>query len=214
MPILDFHTHRTDAPDALISVDPRRFDPQPGRWYSVGYHPWDDVDTLSDDDFALLEQCARHPQVLAIGETGMDRLKGGNLDIQATVFIRHLQLAANLGKPVVVHCVRSAQEILTARRQAGLTAVPMAIHGMRTNEHVAQMLLDAGCYLSFGFRFNPAALRITPLDRLLIETDDSPATITIHEVAALLATTLNLPTEEITKTTTTNAHHLLNITEV
>lgn len=208
MPILDFHTHRTDAPDALISVSPRHFDPQPDRWYSVGYHPWDDVDTLTNDDFALLEQCARHPQVLAIGETGIDRLRGATLDIQTASFVRHLQLAADLGKPVVIHCVRAAQEILTARRQAGLTAVPMAIHGMRANANVASILLNAGCYLSFGPRFNPDALRITPLDRLLIETDDSPSTITINEVAALVSTTLNLPTEEITKTATTNAHRL------
>lgn len=209
MPILDFHTHRTDAPDALISVDPRRFAPQPGLWYSVGYHPWDDVDKLTEDDFALLERCASHPQVLAIGETGIDRLRGASLDIQTAVFVRHLQLAADLGKPVVVHCVKAAQEILTARHKAGLTPVPMAIHGMRANANIASNLLDAGCYLSFGPRFNPDTLRITPLDRLLIETDDAP-TITINEVAALVASTLNLPTEEITKKATRNSHNFLN----
>lgn len=212
MPILDFHTHRTDAPDALISVDPRRFDPQPSFWYSVGYHPWDDVDKLTEDDFALLERCASHPQVLAIGETGIDRLRGAALDIQTAVFVRHLQLAADLRKPVVVHCVRAAQKII-ARHKAGLTSVPMAIHGMRANANVASNLLDAGCYLSFGPRFNPDTLRITPLDRLLIETDDAPTSITINEVAALVASTLNLPTEEITKIATQNAHCFLNISQ-
>ena len=96
MDILDIHTHRTDATAAVISVDPREFDPQPGRWYSVGFHPWYDVDKLTEDDFSLLERCARHAQVVAIGETGMDKLRGGDLDIQATAFIRHLQLAHDL----------------------------------------------------------------------------------------------------------------------
>lgn len=207
MDILDCHTHRLDARAALISVDPRQFDPQPGLWYSVGYHPWNDVGALTEADFDLLERCASHPQVLAIGETGMDSLRGGDLDIQQTVFVRHLMLANALGKPVMVHNVRCAQRILTARLKSGLTTVSLAIHGMRGNEHVARTLLDAGCYLSFGTRFNPAALKTTPPDRLLIETDEAP--VTIQEVADAIAATLQLTREQITKTTAGNAQRLL-----
>ena len=173
----------------------------------MGFHPWDDVDTLTDDDFILLGKCARHPQVLAIGETGMDRLRGAGLEVQTAVFIRHLQLAAELDKPVIAHCVRAAQEIVAARRQAGLTTVPLAIHGLRANEHVARMLLDAGCYLSFGSRFNPDALRSTPLDRLLIETDDAP--VTIQEVADAIAPVLQMSSEQVIKTAAGNAQRLL-----
>ena len=208
MNILDFHTHRPDATAALISVDPRHFDPQPGLWYSVGFHPWDTVEDITDDDIAQLQQCASHPQVLAIGETGMDSLRGADLETQEALFVRHLQLAHNVGKPVVVHSVRTAQQILTARHRAGLTDVTLAIHGFRGNEHVARTLLDAGCYISFGARFNPTALFATPLDRLLIETDDDP-TITIHDIATQVAQALNTSTEHITTTVTTNAHTLL-----
>ena len=207
MDILDFHTHRTDATAALIAVSPRHFDPQPGLWYSVGFHPWDTTEPITADDFAFLEQCARHPQVLAIGETGMDSLRGADLEIQEAIFIRHLQLAHDVGKPVVVHCVRTAQQILAARRQAKLTDVPLAIHGFRGNEHVARTLLDAGCYLSFGARFNPAALLTTPLDRLLIETDDAPTTI--EEVATQIAHTLQISADTLATTASHNAQHLL-----
>lgn len=207
MELLDCHTHRPDATAALISVDPRHFAPQPGLWYSVGFHPWDGVGTLTDDDFSLLERCARHPQVLAIGETGMDTLRGGDLNSQADVLVRHLQLAHSLGKPAVIHNVRCTQEILAARRRAGLTAVPLAIHGMRGNEHVTRTLLDAGCYLSFGARFNPDALRATPLDRLLIETDEAP--VTIQEVADAVASALQLTREQVTTICATNLQRLL-----
>ena len=210
MDILDFHTHRTDAVAALISVDPRQFDPQPGLWYSVGFHPWDNVDRLTEEDFCLLEQCARHKQVLAIGETGMDTLRGADLDTQASVFDRHLQLAHSLGMPVVVHGVRTAQHILDVRRKAGFTDVPLAIHGFRANEHVAHVLLEAGCYLSFGTRFNPASLRITPLDRLLIETDEAP--VSIHEVAETVAQTLNMTQEDIIRLAAANLRRLLHQT--
>ena len=207
MEILDIHTHRLDAQGALISVDPRQFDPQPGRWYSVGFHPWHDIGTLTTADWAVLEQCAAHPQVLAIGETGMDSLRGGDINIQAAAFQRHLQLAHAIGKPVVAHCVRTAQRLLDVRRHAGLTGVPLVIHGMRGNERVAQLLLDSGCFLSFGPRFNPAALAATPLDRLLIETDDSQTPI--NEVATLVAQALHLTPQQIKDTAKANAQMLL-----
>ncbi len=195
MPILDFHTHRLDAEGALISVDPRQFDPLPGRYYSVGFHPWHDVDRLTAGDWALLERCAQHPQVLAIGETGMDTLRGCDLDIQADAFLRHLQL------------VRTAQRLLDVRRHAGLTDVTLTIHGMRANERVARLLLDGGCFLSFGDRFNPATLAATPLDRLLIETDDSPTPI--GDVATAVAQTLQIPTQQLQDLVTANAHRCL-----
>ncbi len=207
MDILDCHTHRLDANAALISVDPRQFDPQPGLWYSVGYHPWNNIGALTAADFDLLERCASHPLVLAIGETGMDSLRGGDLDTQEVVFVRHLKLAHALGKPVVVHNVRCAQRILAARHRSGLDDVPLAIHGMRSNERVARTLLDAGCYLSFGTRFNPAVLRSTPLDRLLIETDEAP--VTIQEVADAIAATLQLTRQLVSTICATNLQRLL-----
>ena len=207
MNIIDFHTHRLDATDALISVDPRQFAPQSGKWYSVGYHPWHRVDQLADSDFDLLEQCARHEQVLAIGETGMDTLRGGDLEVQAQVYVRHLQVAAAVKKTVVVHSVRTAQQIIALRHNAGLDSVALVIHGMRGNGHVAGMLIDAGCYLSYGLRHNPAAVLATPLDRLLIETDDSPADI--NDVACQVADTLALTAAEVKSLALANARRLL-----
>ena len=208
-PIIDIHTHHLDADGALISVAPQDFNPQPGKCYSVGFHPWHEIDKLTEEDFELLEQCTGHRQVLAIGETGMDRTRGAELDIQAAVFVRHLQLAHDLGKPVVTHCVRAAQDILAVRRKAQLDDVPLIIHGMRNNVHVARTLLDGGCYLSFGPHFNPEALSATPLDRLLIETDEAP--VTILEVANLVAQASNITTDQVISQASTNACRILGI---
>ena len=207
--IIDFHTHRLDASRALISVNPRQFDPQPGCWYSVGFHPWQGVESLTDEDYALLEQCLGHPQVLAVGETGMDNLRGGSLDVQAAAFVRHLRLAESAGKPVVVHSVRTTQQILAIRRREGLTAVPLVIHGMRGNEHVARTWIEADCYLSFGARFNPAALRVTPLDRLLIETDDQMTAI--QEVADRVSSSLMMASTDLLSLVAANATRVLNL---
>ena len=211
-PIIDIHTHHLDADGALISVAPQDFDPQPGKWYSVGFHPWHAIEKLNDEDFELLERCARHRQVLAIGETGMDRTRGAELNIQVAVFVRHLQLAHDLGKPVVTHCVRAAQDILAARSRAHLDDVPLIIHGMRSNAHVARTLLDGGCYLSFGSRFNPEAVNATPPDRLLIETDEAP--VTILEVANLVAQASHLTTGQVISQASANACRILGIDPV
>ena len=205
----DFHTHRLDAEDAVISVSPSRFSPELGKWYSVGIHPWDTVQAMDVPDDELLRQCAGHPQVLAIGETGLDSRRGAEMSVQREVFARHLRLAASVGKPVVVHSVRTAQEILAQRRGMRLTDVPLAIHGMRANERVARLLLDAGCYLSYGIRFNPAAVLATPLDRLLIETDDAPSSIV--EVAHLVADALSLDVDELVGLTNLNARRFLQM---
>lgn len=205
--IIDFHTHHTTASAALIAVDPRQFYPQQGLCYSVGFHPWNEVDSLNAEDFGRLAECALHPQVLAVGETGMDALRGAPLNIQANVFLRHLQVAASVGKPVVIHSVRTAQEILAIRRKSGFVGVPLAVHGMRSNANVARLWLDAGCFLSFGARFNPAALIATPIDRLLIETDESDTSI--DQVAQLVAGALGMPTNELIGHVINNVHRLL-----
>ena len=186
--ITDAHTHNLQATDALVAVEPNAFSPQPGKIYSVGIHPWH-TDTSTDDDLMRLREAAQHPQVVVIGETGLDNLRGTPLVRQTEIFEQHLLLAQELGKPVIIHSVRTSQQVIQCCSRLGIT-VPCAIHSIRGNERVARPLLDAGFYLSFGPRFNPATVLATPQDRLLIETDDTG--MTIAQVAAAIAPTLQL----------------------
>lgn len=192
--ILDFHTHNQQATDALISVMPEEFDPQPGKFYSVGIHPWHSQE-VTPSVLNALETAAQHPQVLAIGETGLDALRGASLEAQMELFRKHIALAEQLGKALIIHMVRTSQQVLKAWHESQ-RLVPWIIHGMRGNPRVAQPLIDAGFYLSFGSRFNPATVAATPLDRLLIETDDD-ADITIHDVAQAIAQVHGITIQEL-----------------
>ena len=192
--ILDFHTHNQQATDALISVMPEEFDPQPGKFYSVGIHPWHSQE-VTPSVLNALETAAQHPQVLAIGETGLDALRGASLEAQMELFRKHIALAEQLGKALIIHMVRTSQQVLKAWHESQ-RSVPWVIHGMRGNPRVAQPLIDAGFYLSFGSRFNPATVAATPLDRLLIETDDD-ADITIHDVAQAIAQAHGITIQEL-----------------
>lgn len=174
--ITNFHCHDTEAQQALISVDVNDFDPQYGNTYSVGIHPWH----IGDDwqqQVEQLNEAAQHRLVVAIGETGLDSLKGAPFDVQEQVMQAHIDIAAATGKPLIIHCVRTSQQILKLwRDNPEAHNVAWIIHGFRGNENVARQLLDAGFYLSYGSKHNAEALAITPLDHLLVETDDEPST--------------------------------------
>ena len=101
--------------------------------------------------------------------------------------MERIDLAAELGKPLIIHCVRTSQQVLRLwRDNPQAHHVAWVIHGFRGNENVARDLLEAGFYLSFGLKFNPQAVAITPLDRLLVETDDD-ATTSIDHVVQVMA---------------------------
>ena len=174
----DIHTHDLDAPaDALISVEPDAFNPRPGRFYSVGIHPWstDDKEDVKRA-MALLSEALAHPQTVALGEVGLDRLRGGDLSFQREVLERQLALAEQRQLPVIIHAVRATQEIIDIhRRWRDRLPSTWIVHGMRQGPRVARMLLDEGFHLSFGHRFNADALRLTPPERRHAETDTEPA---------------------------------------
>jgi TatD DNase family protein len=230
--ILDFHTHNINADNALISVSPVDFAPggrlgnsltensessensenskpfHSNRFYTVGVHPWD-TQQCTASTLELLNEVATRPQVIAIGETGLDNTRGADLDVQQRIFLAHIELSEKLAKPLVIHLVHTSQLILKYWKTSASHRTPWAIHGMRGNANVARPLLDDGFYLSFGEYFNSETLRITPLDRLLIETD--AADISIDAVAAKVATALDLPVEKVKKIAADNASRLLGL---
>ena len=151
--IKDIHTHRIDAREAVISVNPWEFNPVEGLYYSVGIHPWQ-VGRATDADFDRLAECATSGNVLMIGECGIDKLRGGDLPMQMSVLERHIALSEQVCKPLVLHCVRASNELCRLRRVLR-PRMPWVVHGFRGYARVASQLLDAGFYLSYGERFNP-----------------------------------------------------------
>ena len=205
--IKDIHTHRIDAREAVISVNPWEFAPVDGLCYSVGIHPWQ-VGRATDADFDRLAECARSDNVLMIGECGIDKLRGGELSMQTGVLERHIALSEQVCKPLVLHCVRASNELCRLRRQLR-PSMPWIVHGFRGNAHVASQLLDAGFYLSYGERFNPEALAITPADRLLAETDES--LLPIDEIHRRLAAARQIEVDEFVRNVEEVVKELLKV---
>jgi putative tatD-related DNAse protein len=200
MELLDIHTHHlaesTFSAIKNIRFLKEEFSPEPGRYYSIGIHPWD-VELEDEIDWGLFEELAMHPQVLAVGECGIDKLVHKELlPAQERIFLRQLGIAERLLKPVLIHNVKSTEIIsLMKGRSPGL--VPWILHGFRGKEPLALQLIRHGFYLSFGARYNEDTLRAVPLDRLFLETDD--AETDIHEIYKKVADTLNMSVGELTE---------------
>lgn len=182
MEIFDVHTHNPNAANAIISRNVWEFAPIDGRAYSVGIHPWySDRDGL-DSEFEKLQSIATLSSVLAIGECGMDALRGSTIENQAELTRKHILLAESVGKPLILHCVRTGNQLIQLHRQMR-PRQPWIIHGFRGTSGLALSLLACpGVYLSFGEHFNPQALEVTPVSRILVETDESATPIS--EIAA------------------------------
>lgn len=183
--LTDCHTHHRRRPGAVINLAPGEM-PEEGFVYSAGVHPWE-LPGLGDDALALrldeVERLAAMDSVVAVGEAGIDRLRGGDVARQLHALRRQVEISERARKPLLLHVVRAYDEIIALRREMR-PSQPWIVHGFRGKPPIARRLVDAGFYISLGEKFNPGAAMAIPPDRLLVETDESPLSIT--EIASRL----------------------------
>ena len=123
---------------------------------------------------------------LGCEEHGMDRRWETPLPEQEAVFRQHVLESEQAGKPLVIHCVRTLQDILRIRKDMQ-PRQPWIMHGFRGKPQQLQSLLSAGIYVSFGLHYNKESLLLCPLEMMFLETDDiaTPIEPLYKEVAQL-----------------------------
>ena len=177
MEFFNFHTHQfTNQSNVLELVNqyPNEFDASIP-FYSIGIHPWYIVSDRIDADLKIIEEKLQTENCLAIGECGLDKRIEIPLEQQIIVFEKQLALAEKYKKPVVIHCVAAFQEVIEIKKKMKIS-VPMIIHGFSKNSQLANQLIAAGFYISFGKYLlrNPELKMVfqnIPNDRFLLETD-------------------------------------------
>jgi TatD DNase family protein len=143
---------------------------------AVGRHP---NDSTGYDDAATdeLRELARHPKVLAIGETGLDDYRdyAPRAD-QERAFSAHMALAREVGKPLVIH-TRAAEDDTIAMLDAEAQGLEVILHCFSMPDRLDECL-ERGWWISFAGNVTypkaqdlAAAAERVPLDRLLVETD-------------------------------------------
>jgi TatD DNase family protein len=192
---------------------------------SVGIHP-NHVMEAADGDWEAIVRLAQQPQVVALGETGLDLYwKDTPLDRQQDYFDRHIRLSQQTGLPLVIHMRESGGEILAMLREAS-TRGPLrgVMHSFTGDEALAADCVELGLHISFAgmltYKKSDDLRRVAatiPADRLLVETDspylsphphrgvrpNEPALV-VH-TAACLAEVRGASLEEIAAITTANA---------
>ncbi len=173
--------------EAVFNLDLRAsFELRSDRLYSAGVHPW----YVDDRQWEVLKKRVLHPRIVLVGEAGLDRLALTPSGIQEDFFIRQIELSEETGKPLIIHCVKAWDELLRIRRIIR-PVMPWIIHGFRGKKQLAEQLLGAGLYLSFGVRYNPEALHSAwEAGRFLLETDESP--VLIHTLYRQVAEELQI----------------------
>jgi len=146
---------------------------------SIGIHPHE-ATTVDRSALELLERLARHPKVLAIGETGLDFYYDHSpREQQHRALAEHVELARRVDLPLVLH-IREAHDeaIAIVREAAPRSERPGMIHCFTGGPTEARLWLDLGFHLSFSgiATFKKAteireAARLCPDDALLLETD-------------------------------------------
>jgi len=162
---------------------------------SFGIHPWD-TSFLNGITIPDLYDLFKHKNVIAIGEIGLDRLRGATIETQLNIFESQLKIASELSKPVIVHVVKCINEVLQLK--AKYKEIPAwIIHGFRGNVNQANLYISKGFYLSFGEKYNIDAIKKCPLNKIFIETDVS--TKKIEDIYSKISEDIGIKTGDIEK---------------
>lgn len=216
-----------DELDALVQrkgLEPpaRRSRPRPRVWRAYGIHPQEAPSDERDLEelLALLEQRLDAPDVVAIGECGLDRRPGmPPADAQERALSAQLALARRRGLPVILHCVRAPGRLLELLEETGPLVAGGLVHGYGGAPDLIPRFAALNLSLSFGHLVgNPkatkarASAKATPPERLLVETDAperAPAALAEH--VRLLAELRGQPVAEIARCTAENARRLFGL---
>lgn len=196
---VDIHTHNIFSSNALairnitlLEAESFLLEQEKGL-FSIGLHPWY-ADTFSAELFKKLEIYAADKRCVAIGECGLDKNSKVGFAHQVFVFNKQIRLSDKLQKPIIIHCVKS-YDILFDLKKALRPKQLWIIHGFRGKPELAKQALKLGIALSFGERYNEESVRVTPLDKLFIETDESK--LPIEEIYQGIAKIKGCETKEL-----------------
>ncbi len=193
---IDLHTHRIKTCDNLIQIvnlDLNQSCPEHG-CFSYGIHPWalDKADFQVEKALQTLEEKMKLPQVLALGEAGLDKMHKASFERQIELFERQIELSEALQKPMILHDVRSHNEIIALRKKHKAQQ-PWIVHGFSGTEQDIKQLIGQGIYLSVGEsllhleRKIRKSFKFIDLDYLFLETDMAEIGVeTVYEAAANL----------------------------
>jgi len=176
-------------------------------YFSIGLHPKD----IKDDwkkYITKIHLIAQNEKCLLIGECGLDCTISMSKEKQIKIFKEQVKIAKNSQKPLILHCVRAFNEIISICKHV---KVPKIIHGFNKRETIAQMLINNDFYMSFGHSImNNISLqnifRKIPKEYFFLETDNSE--VCIEEIYNKASELRNISITDLQKNINDNLNRL------
>ncbi len=165
-------------------------------YFSIGIHPWNA--NKIEDNFFTVEHLAMNKKCLAIGEIGLDKLKGPDISIQKKVFESQVLLSEKLKLPVILHCVKSWNEISMIKQK--LKPIQTWVYHGFNKVGILDEVIKTGLMISIGasiftnLQLQNLLVKI-PNNRLLLETDD--ANIDIYTIYEKVSEIKKIPLSEL-----------------
>ena len=196
---IDIHTHTVHTDSNLIQIVNLNLNqpcPEQG-FFSYGIHPWeaDKADFQMETALQSLEEKVKLPNVVALGEAGLDKMHKETFEQQIELFERQIELSEACQKPMILHDVRSHNEIIALRKKHKAQQ-PWIVHGFSGTEQDIKQLIGQGIYLSVGEsllhpeRKIHKSFKFIDLDFLFLETDMAEIGVEkVYEMAAKLLET-------------------------
>lgn len=184
-PYINMHSHHVQVPDGeqVVLYSHKLHEHLPSKvgqevCFTAGLHPWHigDFDLMDLQDG--LDACLAQKRFVGVGEIGLDKVNGPDMESQQAAFVKQVEWAEQHGLPVVIHNVKADGELMALRKQYSET--PWVLHGFYGNAQQAAHWLDKGCYLSMGTDLLGRSSKLKeviptiPVQQLFIETDEAP----------------------------------------
>lgn len=200
--------------DSLIALGRKH----PGVFAAPGLHPMSAAE-WSDSVAVRLRGLCGLPQVLAIGEIGLDALLDVDPQLQEEAFRGQVEIAVDVGLPVLIHCRKKIDELLRILQQAEISKVGGILHGFSGSVETAQRAIDHGLMIGIGpvllrqnVRKLPEVINAIPAEMLVLETDApdmAAGSEVLVDVAGRLAELRGWSLKQTAEITTANARRLL-----
>ncbi len=205
MKTVNLHTHFSLSEKYIGLVNHQvqlDFIPKENQKYSVGFHPWDIAIEPNEQMLAQVKNLAGLDQFFAIGECGIDRSIETEIELQKQIFLTQVEIAEELGKPIIIHAVRSYSDLLQLKKTKK-DSVPWILHGYKGNPEMTEQLVKTGFFFSIGASIlkdeekQNQSLKIIPISHLFFETDES--TINIESIYIFAASVLEISVTDLKK---------------
>lgn len=205
MQLIDIHTHNIQANPSGAILSHSLLDgeiPQDALYVSLSIHPWYlTKDNISSQLNLLRSTIVADKRVVAVGECGIDKVCDTPLDLQIAAFDEAAKIARDNSLPLIIHAVKSSNEIIQARKRIGEDST-WIIHGFRGKAELASDYLRHGINLSFGERYNIEALKSVPIGNLFLESDESK--LSIDDIAGKISLDYGLSRDVLKKEASEN----------